>query len=192
MEFNEIEVIQKVKDGNAGEFEKIINKYNKMVYSLAYRLIRNSDEARDLTQDVFLRAFRFINKYNPEFKMSTWLARITYNLFKDRFKNKQLPMAHNVNFDDDDGRGYEEQFVDRGPGPDEKVENSMKTEQIVAVINKLPVNYKTVIVLYFWGDYAYEEIAEILEIPIGTVKSRLKRAKLFLLEKYSRALEKWK
>ncbi len=191
MEFNELDVIAKVKEGNASEFEKIITKYTKMVYSLSYRLIRNGDEARDLTQDVFLRAFRFIGKYNPEFKMSTWLSRITFNLYKDRFKNKQVPIAQNF-YNEEDGRDYEEQFIDKSAGPDERVEKSLKNETITAIINSIPLNYKTVLVLYFWGDYSYEEIADILEVPLGTVKSRLKRAKGYLLEKYSRLLEKWK
>ncbi|HNY11795.1 MAG TPA: sigma-70 family RNA polymerase sigma factor [Candidatus Wallbacteria bacterium] len=191
MEFNELDVIAKVKEGNASEFEKIITKYTKMVYSLSYRLIRNGDEARDLTQDVFLRAFRFIGKYNPEFKMSTWLSRITFNLYKDRFKNKQVPIAQNF-YNEEDGRDYEEQFIDKSASPDERVENNLKTETITAIINTIPLNYKTVLVLYFWGDYSYEEIADILEVPLGTVKSRLKRAKGYLLEKYSRLLEKWK
>lgn len=191
MEFNEQEVIAKVIEGNASEFEKIITKYDRMVYSLAYRLLRNADEARDLTQEAFMRAFRFIAKYNSEFKLSTWLSRITYNLFKDRFKSKQVKTVTTY-FGDEDGRDYEEQFVDRSAGPEERVERSVKNEAVAAMINALPLNYKTVLVLYFWGDYSYEEIAVILEVPVGTVKSRLKRAKGYLFEKYSRQLSKWK
>jgi RNA polymerase sigma-70 factor (ECF subfamily) len=190
---NDIEIIEKVKEGNPEEFEKIITKYSRMVYSVAYRLLRDAEEARDLSQDVFLRAFRFINKYNPEFKMSTWLVRITYNLYKDRFKTKKVHIVNQVSFgDDDSNKSYEEQFIDGSPGPDKKIENTVKSEYIISVINKLPVNYKMVITLYFWGDHSYEEIAEIMEIPVGTVKSRLKRAKNYLLENYSRLLEKWK
>ncbi len=190
---NDVEIIEKVKEGNPEEFEKIITKYSKMVYSIAYRLLRDSEEARDLSQDVFLRAFRFINKYNPEFKMSTWLVRIAYNLYKDRFKTKKIHIVNQVSFgDDESNKSYEEQFIDGSPRPDEKIENAVKSEYIISVINKLPVNYKMVITLYFWGDHSYEEIAEIMEIPVGTVKSRLKRAKNYLLENYSRLLEKWK
>lgn len=190
---NDVEIIEKVKEGNHEEFEKIITKYSKMVYSIAYRLLRDSEEARDLSQDVFLRAFRFINKYNPEFKMSTWLVRIAYNLYKDRFKTKKIHIVNQVSFgDDESNKSYEEQFIDGSPRPDEKIENAVKSEYIISVINKLPVNYKMVITLYFWGDHSYEEIAEIMEIPVGTVKSRLKRAKNYLLENYSRLLEKWK
>lgn len=190
---NDVEVIEKVKEGNTEEFEKIITKYSKMIYSIAYRLLRDTEEARDLSQDVFLRAFRFINKYNPEFKMSTWLVRIAYNLYKDRFKTKKIHIVNQISFgDEDSNKSYEEQFIDGSPRPDEKIENTVKSEYIVSVINKLPVNYKMVITLYFWGDHSYEEIAEIMEIPVGTVKSRLKRAKNYLLENYSRLLEKWK
>ncbi len=190
---NDVEIIEKVKEGNPEEFEKIITKYSKMVYSIAYRLLRDSEEARDLSQDVFLRAFRFINKYNPEFKMSTWLVRIAYNLYKDRFKTKKIHIVNQVSFgDDESNKSYEEQFIDGSPRPDEKIESAVKSEYIISVINKLPVNYKMVITLYFWGDHSYEEIAEIMEIPVGTVKSRLKRAKNYLLENYSRLLEKWK
>ncbi len=190
---NDVEIIEKVKEGNPEEFEKIITKYSKMVYSIAYRLLRDAEEARDLSQDVFLRAFRFINKYNPEFKMSTWLVRIAYNLYKDRFKTKKVHIVNQISFgDDDSNKSYEEQFIDGSPRPDEKIENAVKSEYIISVINKLPVNYKMVITLYFWGDHSYEEIAEIMEIPVGTVKSRLKRAKNYLLENYSRLLEKWK
>ena len=190
---NDVEIIEKVKEGNPEEFEKIITKYSKMVYSIAYRLLRDAEEARDLSQDVFLRAFRFINKYNPEFKMSTWLVRIAYNLYKDRFKTKKVHIVNQISFgDDESNKSYEEQFIDGSPRPDEKIENAVKSEYIIGVINKLPVNYKVVITLYFWGDHSYEEIAEIMEIPVGTVKSRLKRAKNYLLENYSRLLEKWK
>lgn len=190
---NDVEIIEKVKEGNPEEFEKIITKYSKMVYSIAYRLLRDAEEARDLSQDVFLRAFRFINKYNPEFKMSTWLVRIAYNLYKDRFKTKKVHIVNQISFgDEDSNKSYEEQFIDGSPRPDEKIENTVKSEYIISVINKLPVNYKMVITLYFWGDHSYEEIAEIMEIPVGTVKSRLKRAKNYLLENYSRLLEKWK
>ncbi|HOT74871.1 MAG TPA: sigma-70 family RNA polymerase sigma factor [Candidatus Wallbacteria bacterium] len=190
---NDIEVIEKVKEGNSAEFEKIITKYSKMIYSIAYRLLRDGEEARDLSQDVFLRAFRFISKYNPEFKLSTWLVRIAYNLYKDRFKTKKLHIVHQISHgDDEENKKYEERFIDNSPRPDEKVENKMKSEQIINIINRLPANYKMVITLYFWGDHSYEEIADIMEIPVGTVKSRLKRAKNYLLENYSRLLEKWK
>ena len=190
---NDIEIIEKVKEGNSAEFEKIITKYSKMIYSITYRLLRDSEEARDLSQDVFLRAFRFINKYNPEFKLSTWLVRIAYNLYKDRFKTKKIHIVHQVlSGDDESNKNYEDQFIDTSPRPDEKIENKVKSEQIINIINRLPANYKMVITLYFWGDHSYEEIAEIMEIPVGTVKSRLKRAKGYLLENYSRMLEKWK
>jgi len=192
MEINDIETIEKVKQGITCEFEKIINKYSRLVYSIAYRLLRDSDEANDLSQDVFLRAFKFINKYNPEFKFSTWLVRITYNLYKDRFKTKKVLLVQCITSDEENNKSYEEKFIDHSQGPDIKVENKIKSSQIIKIINKLPLNYKMVINLYFWGDYSYEEIAEILEVPIGTVKSRLKRAKSYLLENYSRLLEKWK
>ncbi len=190
---SDIEIIEKVKEGNHEEFEKIIVKYSKMIYSVAYRLLRDAEESRDLSQDVFLRAFRFISKYNPEFKMSTWLVRITYNLYKDRFKTKKVHIVNQFSSGDDDfNKNYEEKFIDASPGPDEKIENTVKSEYITGVINRLPLNYKMVITLYFWGGHSYEEIAEIMEIPVGTVKSRLKRAKTYLLENYSRSLEKWK
>jgi len=190
MQNNDTEVIEKIKSGDNSEFEKLITRYSRMIFSLSYRLLRNVEEANDLTQEVFFRAYRFIDKYNPEFKFSTWLVRITYNLYKDRFKTKQVQIIQLTHADDDDRP--EEQIADKSAGPDERVEKSLKSKEIVSIINMLPGNYKSVIVLYFWGDYSYEEIAEILEIPVGTVKSRLKRAKGFLLEKYVRLLEKWK
>lgn len=190
MQINDTEIIAKIKNGDNSEFEKLITRYTRMVFSLSYRLLRNAEEANDLTQEVFFRAYRFIDKYNPEFKFSTWLVRITYNLFKDRFKARQVPIAQLARVDEDERP--EEQIADKSAGPDERVENRLKSKEIISIINRLPLNYKSVIVLYFWGDYSYEEIAEILEIPVGTVKSRLKRAKEFLLEKYVRLLEKWK
>ncbi|MEZ7891889.1 MAG: RNA polymerase sigma factor [Candidatus Wallbacteria bacterium] len=193
MEINEIEIIKKIKNGETSEFEHIITKYSKLVYSLAFRLLRNAEEADDLTQDVFFRAYRFLDKYNPEFKMSTWLSKITYNLFKDRFKVKQLNIVSNsISSDEDDKRNFEEKYADTGAGPYEKIEQSVKSRDIIAIINKLPDNYRVVVTMYFWGDYSYEEISQILEVPLGTVKSRLKRAKIYLYEKYSRLLEKWK
>lgn len=188
-----IKIITEIKNGNINVFEEIIKKYEKLVFSIAFKLIGNYDEAMDLTQEVFLRVFKFIDKYNLEYKFSTWIVKITINLYKDKVKLKKRNLTVNLQSlisEEEENKKYDEQFVEKSK-PDEIAENKIKSEKIWEIVNQLPKNYKIVIILYFWNEYSYEEIAQVLELPIGTVKSRIKRAKIYLVEKYSNVLLQW-
>lgn len=177
------EVINQILDGDTDRFQVIVDRYKNLVYSLALRMLADAGEADDLAQDAFIRAYRFLHTYRDEFRFSTWISRIVVNLYKDRFKKSTLPMA--------DEEELARQPDDRN-NPEQETMRNIRRRDIVSIVGRLDEKYREVVVLYFFEEFSYEEIGEILGLPMGTVKSRLNRAKAILLAEYGGALEKWR
>lgn len=182
-ELTDREVINQIIDGETDQFQILVDRYKNLVYSLALRMLSDASEADDLAQEAFIRAYRFIHTYKDEFKFSTWISRIVINLFKDRFKRASLPMA------DEEELAYQ---ADDKNNPEQETMRNIRRADIVSIVGRLDEKYREVVVLYFFEEFSYEEIGEILGLPMGTVKSRLNRAKAILLTEYGGSLEKWR
>lgn len=165
------ELVCKCLEGDCSYFEEIVSRYKKLVYSIIYSKIRNRDEAEDLSQEVFLRIFKSLNKYNPEFRFSTWTASITANLCLDRLRKKKLDT---VAIDEVD------YMIEDDESPEYKYINAEKSELIKEAVENLPEKYRQPVILYHEKGLSYEEIMETMNEPMSIVKNRLYRARQLL------------
>jgi len=181
---DEQRLIERSKEGDRRAFDALVRMHEKRVYNLAYRLSGNYDEAGDITVEAFLRVYQAINNFRGDANFSTWLYRIVTNVYLDRRKrqkNRQtLSLEEYVELEESQ---VTRQIEDPSPGPEELVEAQQRQELLQKAIESLPEYQRAMIVLYHVDGLSYEEIAEVLSLPIGTVKSRLNRARLALREK---------
>ena len=177
-------LIERCKSGERAAFDLLVRAYEKRVYNLAYRLSSSYDEASDISVDAFLRVFQAIRLFRGESHFSTWLFRIVTNVYLDRRKrtrNKQhLSLEEYIDLEEN---AVARQVEDPAPSPEEIAENREKSEVLQSAINELPDYQRAMVVLYHTEGLSYEEIAAVFSLPIGTVKSRLNRARLMLKNK---------
>lgn len=173
---NERALVERARKGDSAAFEKLVTLYERKVYATAYRYTGNEHDAMDVSQDVFIRIFRFLNTFNLESSFSTWVYRITVNVCKDYIRKRTARGELPLELTDEDGE-YTVEISDTTYDPVEIYEQSELRQEIRAAIDDLPPSYKEIIVLRDLGGLSYEEIAQELRIEIGTVKSRLSRAR---------------
>ena len=174
---NDLKVIESCLLGNTQMFSRLIDSYKNMVYNLAYRMSNNSQEAEDISQEAFLRAYQSLSRFNPSYKFSTWLYQITLNIIRDRFKKKELNyVSLDAPVETDDSEFYS-QPADLTNNPEEIVTQKENIQAIQKAIYSLPLKYREIVVLRHLQDLSYIEIANILKLPTGTVKVRLYRAR---------------
>jgi len=153
--------------GGASEaFGTLVERYDRAVYNLCLRTLRDPEEAKDATQEAFFKAFRALRTFRPEAKFSTWIFSIAYHACCDRLQRLT--------------GGEMPDRADVGPGPDVQAERRDEARELRAAIDALPEKYRAVITLYHLQGRQYDEIAEVLRLPMGTVKTHLFRAKELL------------
>jgi RNA polymerase sigma-70 factor (ECF subfamily) len=169
-----------------GEFMPHINS----MYNFAYRLTLDSDDAKDLLQDTYLKAYRFIDSFQQGTNAKAWLFRILKNSFINDYRKKSKEPSK-VDYQEVESF-YNSEEVDRQITPDLRVEalQDMIGDEISDALNSLDVDFKTVIILADLEEFKYDEMAKILDIPIGTVRSRLHRARNLLKERLSEYAKK--
>ena len=165
-------------------YATLMNKYKKAVYFTVLKMVSNKDDAEDLTMQAFTKAFRSLDKYDNSYAFSTWLFRIASNNAIDHLRNRRLlTTSLDVNIFEDDGdqgASVSTTLVDEKADPEEAMLKGQRSAIMREVINSLDDKYKELINLYYFEELKYEEIADQLQIPLGTVKVRLSRAKDFL------------
>ena len=160
------ELVRAALAGRSEAFGTLVERYDRAVYHLAYRTMRNQDEARDVAQEAFFKAFRSLRTFKAGAKFSTWIFSITYHACCDRLGRAK--------------RYSNEEFPDRAdatPGPEAQAIAADQATRLRAAIEALPEKYRTVITLFHLQGKQYEEIAQVLNVPMGTVKTHLFRAK---------------
>jgi RNA polymerase sigma-70 factor (ECF subfamily) len=155
--------------GRSEAFGTLVERYDRAVYNLCLRTMRDAEEAKDATQEAFFKAFRALRTFRPEAKFSTWIFSIAYHACCDR-------LARRKRFAD----GELPDRADPGPGPEAQAERGDEARVLRAAIDALPEKYRAVITLYHLQGRQYDEIAEVLKLPMGTVKTHLFRAKELL------------
>lgn len=170
----ESQLIEKSLDGDATAFEELVALFDKKIYNYCYRMTNNADDAEDLTQEVFIKVYRNLKSFRRDSKFSTWIYRIAYNTCIDNHRKRRLKLLP-LNRGDD-----EQQDIDipsPNPLPEDQVISGEQYDIIKECIAQLKLEYKSVIILRDIQNYSYQEIADILNIPMGTVKSNISRAR---------------
>lgn len=177
-------LIAKCMDGNLEAFDRLMEIHQSRIYNLTYRMMGGKEDASDLTQETFLRAFNSLNRFRGSSSFSTWLYRIACNLCLDEIKRQKRQKARvvdsTVQTADDEEIDLIEQTGDSSLDPQEVLIRRERQEMIQQAIATLPEHQRATLVLYDIQGEPYEEIAQALDISIGTVKSRLNRARLSL------------
>ena len=178
-EADEISIIKQVLGGDADAFEHIVKKYEKKVYNLALRYLKNRDDALDLSQEVFIQVYKNLAQFRGDSRFSTWIYRVTYNKCVDMLRKTQK-LRRNVVMSTDDENFFETR--DRRASIEEDYEGRETLVTVMKIIDTLPSEQRDVVILRYIKDLSYSQIADVLEIAEGTVKSRLNRARLKIKE----------
>jgi RNA polymerase sigma-70 factor, ECF subfamily len=169
--------INEVRKGDHNAFGEIVEIYKDRIYQLCYRMLGNAHEAEDIAQEAFIRAYVNIERYNINRKFSTWLYRIATNLCIDRIRKKKPDYFLDAEVAGTDGLNLYSQVKSKEMSPDEKVAKMELQEIIQMEILKLPEKYRSVILLKYIEELSLKEISEVLDLPIGTVKTRIHRGR---------------
>ena len=176
------ELISRFQAGDEGAFEEIVNRYADRLLKFAYRFVLDREEAEDIVQDTFLKVYQNRHAYREIAKFSTWIYTITGNLAKTilrkRKNRKMFPFSRTTSEDND----KEIEYPSTERPPDTKLAGEIEEQIIQRAIIKLPEHFRTVIILRDIQDLSYEEISNIIDAPLRTVKSRINRARLRLQE----------
>ncbi|MCM3800265.1 RNA polymerase sigma factor SigW [Caldibacillus thermoamylovorans] len=169
--------IKQVRKGDQNAFGEIVELYKDKVFQLCFRMLGNSHEAEDISQEAFMRAYINIERYNIDRKFSTWLYRIATNLCIDRIRKKKPDYYLDAEVAGTEGLTLYSQIPASQLAPDEEVSKIELQEIIQNEILKLPEKYRTVIVLRYIEELPLLEISKILDLPIGTIKTRIHRGR---------------
>lgn len=167
-------LVELVLNGDQDVFAVLVDRYKDAVQNLAYRMLGNTTEAEDVTQEAFVRAYTQLATYKPVHKFSTWLLSISSHLAIDQLRRRRflaLPL---------DDVPFLEWIVDVGAGPEQTALQGEQQDEIQVYLQRLPSKYRAVIVLRYWYDFSYEEIAQALNLTQPLVKARLHRARELL------------
>lgn len=169
---------QAVNEGDEQAFAMLMDRYKRPVYHMILKMVRNVDDAEDLTIEAFAKAFKNLHRFKKDYTFSTWLFRIATNNAIDFIRKKRLEtMSLDTSFTDDNGESVQIDVEDKNLNPQEVTIKSQKIELIQMFVTKLPAKYQKLVRLRYFKEYSYEEIAQELDAPLGTVKAQLHRAR---------------
>ena len=172
-------LVEEAKRGNERAFASLMSRYRDSIYFMLLKMVNNPSDAEDLTIEAFGKAFRSIDSYTPNFAFSTWLFMIATNNCIDFVRKKHsspVPFDQNTAGADNITSNIQSDL----PDPEETLINDQKIAILRKIVNQLKSPYKEIIELRYYKEYSYEEIASELNMPIGTVKAQLYRAKTLL------------
>ena len=179
----DIRLIARAKAGEEKAYRTLLGKYQGSVFSICLRMVRDRELASDLAQDVFLKVFTMLERYDPSYAFSSWLFKITSNLCIDYLRKRRVetfPMDSPM--DGADGE-FTRQYEAPDPTPETLMIRKEQMETLQAAIDELPEHYRMIILLRHQENLSYDEIANSLEIPLGTVKARIHRAREMLKDR---------
>ena len=182
----EMRIIAKVLDGDTNAFEALVEDQKKVVFNLALRMLGNEEDAYDISQDAFLKAYTNLSSFRGDCKFSSWLYKLTTNLCLDfirkRNRHKVVPLV----FEDDNGDSDYLEIPDESYSPEILTEQKQLRESVRSGLNQLPPQQREILVLREIGGLRYDEIGRQLDLEEGTVKSRIFRARKKLCDILSR------
>ena len=182
----ELAVIRRVQKGDVNAFEALVSAYEKNVYNLALRMMGNAQDAEDMAQEAFLKAYNSLPGFRGDSKFSVWLYRIVSNVCLDQLRKKSKRPTVSLSMEDEDGEETQLDLPDTAQSPEELLEKKLTREAVRRGLAQLPEDARQILLLREIQGLSYEEIGEALGLEPGTVKSRIFRARkrlcAFLLE----------
>ncbi len=175
-------LVRRCVSGDAAAWEEIVQRYHRRIYNVCYRFAGDSDNAQDLTQEVFIKMYRTLNTYDSgKGAFMTWVTTITRNLLVDHFRKSKgdriTDSLDSAPSEREDALPLSEQIADRGAAPDAAVESRETREMVHLALQKLSPELREAVILRDLQDMDYREIATVLRVPEGTVKSRINRGR---------------
>ena len=172
-------LVARILGGDRDRFTDLVGRYEKRVVNYVYRITHRYEDAHDLTQEIFVKVFLALDRYDPKYQFSTWLFRIAQNSAIDALRKKgvsEVPLAR----PNDEDEGKEREFADDGISPYRALKNKQLSVAIDDAVDQLPADYRELIQLRHFAEMSYEEIATMKKLPLGTVKNKLFRARNLL------------
>jgi RNA polymerase sigma-70 factor (ECF subfamily) len=175
-------LVRRCLAGDSAAWEEIVQLHHRRIYNMCYRFTGRGEDAQDLTQEVFIKIYRTLKTYDVQRgAFTTWVATMTRNLLVDHFrKSKQERMTDSLDASltrDEEGPSLQERLADTGRGPQARIEQAEKQRLVHAALQKLSPELREAVILRDLQDMDYREIAQILRVPEGTVKSRINRGR---------------
>ena len=170
--------LNQAREGDRVAFGKLVEAFQRPVYNLAYRMLGNSREAEEAAQEAFIRAWTRLHSYNPAHKFSTWMLTITSNYCIDLLRKRRAILLSI----DEPLPSHPALMSEKRAGPEAQAVSSEREIQVQKLLNALADEYREAVVLRYWYDFSYEEIAEAMDTTVSAIKSRLFRARKHLAE----------
>jgi RNA polymerase sigma-70 factor (ECF subfamily) len=177
MDLIEYRIVKRAKKGDRLAFAELVELYKDKLYNLSYRMTGNPQEAEDVAQEAFLKAYANLEKYDPKHKFSTWIYRIATNLCIDRMRKKKPDYSLDAEVDGIEGGDMYSRLPSSELTPEEEVVRAEMQSEVQQAIANLPENYRAAVILKYMHDMSLQEIADILEVPVSTVKTRIHRGR---------------
>jgi len=186
----DLDLVRRCLRNDQAAYRALLARYEHAVHGLVRRMVPDSEEARDLAQETFIRAFRSLGQFDQSRKFSSWLFRIANNLCIDYYRRRKLstvPLVRQADGEDEEVRDLPSPDVD----PAVEFADRERSRRLLTAVQSLPPAYRVVLLLRHQEDRSYGEIAEILELPLGTIKARIHRAHRLLKDKLTRQGVDW-
>ena len=181
-------LVARILGGEGDRFTELVRRYEKRLINYVYRIIHRYEDAHDLAQEIFVKVYLALDRYDPKYQFSTWLFRIAQNASIDALRKKSLPEVPLARPSDDE-QPKEREFADTGVSPYRALKNKQLAAAIDRAVENLPPDYRELIQLRHFAELSYEEIASMKKLPLGTVKNKLFRARNLLKEKLDNFVE---
>ena len=173
----EAAIVRKVLGGDANAFETLVLEYEKNVYNIALRMTGNSEDAADMTQEAFIKAYNSLQSFRGDSKFSVWLYRIVSNVCLDFLRSKNRRPTVSLSVEDDDGEDAQLDVADESQSPELLLDRKLMRDSVRRGLDSLPPDYRQILLLREIQGLSYDEIAQALSLEVGTVKSRIFRAR---------------
>lgn len=187
MEPNDAELVRQTLCGATAAFNGLVTRYQRQVYNLAYRMVGNAEDACDLTQDTFLRAYNALASFRQDASFLTWLYKIVSNLSIDHLRSRRSKGALSLDVELEEGREPASEV--RATAPEEQAVRGAVQDVVQRAVLNLPEKYRVVVIMRHLQDMSVEEIARVLDMPTGTVKTHLFRGRELLRGRLGPVLE---
>ena len=173
----EAQIVQRVLQGDVNAFEKLVLEYEKAVYGITQRMTGNAEDAADMTQETFIKAYNSLSSFRGDSKFSVWLYRIATNVCLDFLRSRSRKPTVSLSVEDDDGEEVELDIADESQSPERLLERGLTRDAVRRGLDALSPEYRQILLLREIQGLSYEEIADVLTLEVGTVKSRIFRAR---------------